>query len=376
MVLGDDEEIGRLSGGFDVADFDQLPVRECDTPLPEPEEGDLFAGEGEPKPDPFEEPKADGLDHFPVFKKALKEFSQAEAKPKVVRIDTDETYGNFVCETAVKEIARRVDELRDALEEHLEDHRKDRHPGYRGKVKSMRKWDEIIGAAKAVADLRKATTPNEAAAALPSVPVDLPSFAEGKVKCWRESNGDVVCSIRFAAVDGTPRVATMAARPKVIDSDDEVMGMAMRAGVNPVTILGMLPDLAEVACAKRLVKDTAGAALKAHNRLDVCGMAKDGTDDPSITGCEEPLLLTHIGDEGSAPLAALMYLQQRCDAGDAQACAEMSTIQKAAATPTGREVAAPILVEAQRRLAEGKARKKTAPKMTYAQKYAVLGLCV
>jgi hypothetical protein len=189
MVLGDDEEIGRLSGGFDVADFDQLPVRECDTPLPEPEEGDLFAGEGEPKPDPFEEPKADGLDHFPVFKKALKEFSQAEAKPKVVRIDTDETYGNFVCETAVKEIARRVDELRDALEEHLEDHRKDRHPGYRGKVKSMRKWDEIIGAAKAVADLRKATTPNEAAAALPSVPVDLPSFAEGKVKRVRGRPG-------------------------------------------------------------------------------------------------------------------------------------------------------------------------------------------
>lgn len=326
VFYGNDITVGRMPVGMDESEFDALPRNENEITPDEAEEYELFTGDAEPFAPPTEET-------FPFFKKALRHFQSTEEKPRVVRIDTDETYGNFVCEKAIKEIARRVDELRDALEQHMSDE-------HGPPAAPMRRWD-ILGAAQSVATLQSARDAMEATQALPQVPLDLPLFAEGKVKCWREGS-DIVCSMRFSAVDGTPRIATMAARPRA--DEEEISRWAVRAGIDPVTVLGVVPDLAAVACGKKLVRDVAGAALSAQRRLDVFGMESDA----------EPLLLARPASPNAAPLAALMYVQQAADAGDPQALRELAIIHHAAASPLGQKIAAPMLAESRARLEAGR----------------------
>jgi hypothetical protein len=336
IMLGDDENndvvFGRMSQGSDESEFDYLPREERDLTPEDVDVADLFAGDEE-----IAEPFSSPIDHFPLYKKALHHFQAAEAPVRVARIDTDATYNDFVGERAIKELGRRLTELRAFVEDHVSD----KH----GKpIAAMSEWKEVIGAAEAVNSLKAASTTDEATAALPQVPLDLPDFAQGKVKCWLDGD-DVVVSLRFCAADGTPRYATMAARPRV--DAEEITGWAHRAGINPVTVLGILPDLAASATGKRLVRDAAGAALQAQRRLDVVGMTDDGEN-------AEPVLLTNGGDESTAPLAALMYVEQLADAGDEQATHEMTIIRAAAETPRGREIAAPILAESTKRLAQGR----------------------
>lgn len=333
MVLGDDfdEEVedvlfGRMpvGGDGDESDFDYLPRNEIEI-TPEMLM-DIFAGDEEPAV-PFSPPAEE---QFPVFTSALKHFESS--KPKAVRIDTEKSYDDFVCEKAVKELQRRVDALEAALQAHEENplaHVK----AFRKHVADYHTKAEVLGAAQAVAELKSANNAEEAAEAFKKVPVNVSPFAHGKVKCWKDGD-HVVCSMKFQCADGGVRVATMASKPKA--DKYSVLGWASRAGLDAVTILGVLPDLVDSTCGSRLVKEVAGAALDAHRRLDVCDM-----DSEAI----------HIyGDDTNSPLAAIMYLQQKADAGDRQARNELAMIRLAAQTPSGRKVAGPLLEEADRRL--------------------------
>ena len=350
LTSHEDEDIifGRMSVGRDPSDFDALPPFEANIAEQEnwdyDEEGnvveardefeDTLAGEDE-TPAPFQEPAPEV---FPLYKKALKHFQAEAPKSKVVRVDTDETYNDFVSQKVVDELARRVDDLQAAFDSHLEE--------YHGTKRRQMKKNaaEVLGAAQAVSQLTQAKDAHEAADAMPQVPVDLPPFAEGKIKCWKDGD-NVICSIKFSSADGSLRIATMAARPKV-DVED-VAGWAARSGLDPVVVLGVLPDLADVACGKRLVRDVAGAALKAHRRYDVRVMGEDA----------EPLLLTNPGEEDVAPLAALMYVEQQADAGNPQAKREMNLLQVAAETDLGKKIAAPVLAESTKRLDAGREMK-------------------
>lgn len=377
MVMGDDDLIygsdliGRMSHGFDISDFDLMARdRIYETPNmsegPAGDELDLMAGDDE-EPMMFQAPETEA---FPVFKQAMREFS-AESRPKIVRVDTEDSYGEFVADQAADELARRVTALEASLYGHLDDenahrvgrimdafreHAEDPYAHKRRVAKRLQN-DEVMGAAQAVADLRQAATPEEALNAMPQVPVDLPTFAEGKVKCWKDGD-HVVCSMRFSAADGKVRIATMAAKPCVDEAAIE--SWAMQSGVDPVTLLGVLPDLADVACGKRLVRDTARAAVKAQERDDVLGQE------------DEPVLLASRKESNPA-LAALMYLQQRAEAGDEQAEEEIGMIRLVARTPRGR-VAAPLLVEANHRLLAGKAKKAAEPK--FLKSYINAGMCL
>lgn len=371
MVLGHQEILGRMSAGFDPSEFDVIPRdRVYDTPnMSEGAAGDeldLLAGADEMfQPAPKEQ--------FPIFKQALSDF-QAESAPKVVRVDNSQTYGEFACEQAIEELDRRMVALKNALHAHMDDdhaHHVDRVMNaleehiadplaHKSRLVRDVRNDEVMGAAQAISDLRHATTPEEAIDAMPTVPVDLPPFAEGKVKCWKD--GDyVVCSMRFDDANGRVRVATMAARPRV--DETAVEGWAVRSGLDPAHILGILPDIADSACGKRLVRDTARAAMQARLRDDVLGMTND------------PVLLVNPGSESSAPLAALMYLQQRADAGDEDAAEEMAKIRIAAQTPSGRAIAAPLLDQADKRLRVGKKQKALAAG-SFANRYMLMGCCL
>lgn len=329
MMNYEDNDVvfGRMPVGLDESEFDALPPDEYEITPEDAQDAELFAGEGEAPAPLFSAPEET---QFPLFRATLSRFSAAEAQPRVARIDTDDTYGDFVCEHAVKEIERRLDALESAFKAHQDDPFAHAQPPARS---------ELIGAAQAVAKLKSARTASEAAAALPEVPVSLPGFANGKVKCWRDGD-KVVCSLRFQAADGSMRIATMAAKPKL--DATTVQGLAQSGNL---MILGVLPDLAASACANRLVRDTAGAALQARERADV------------LIG-EEPVILVSDGDRGSAPLAALMHLEQMAGCGDEQAKTELGAIREVARTPAGQKVAAPLLLEAQRRLATGRAQKR------------------
>lgn len=302
-------------------------VRDSDMPGYDAEE---HVGDAPP---PFQSPIEE---QFPVFAAALRRF-QAEASPaRVVRFDDEETHVGLVCESAVRELDRRLQELRELVEQHVAD-------GHGPPATALRRWD-VIGAVEAVRDLKAATTADEAQRAMPAIPLGLPDFARGKVHCWRD--GDcVICSIHFHAADGSHRIATTSARPSV--DADEVSGCAVQAGLDPVTVLGALDDLADAACGRRMVRDLARAALSAEAHPEVLGM--DGTD---------PVLMVSGGDASTAPLAALMYLQQACDAGDPAARREMAIIEAATETPSGREVAVPALAEARRRLAAAREQRR------------------
>jgi len=63
------------------------------------------------------------------------------------------------------------------------------------------------------------------------------------------------------------------------------------------------------------------------------------------------------GGETHAPLAAVMYLQQRAERGDAAAQTELAKLHAAAQSPNGQKIAAPVLQEAHRRLHAGRPKK-------------------
>jgi hypothetical protein len=376
----DSEVLGRMpvGGAGDVSEFDLMPpdsinqTESDDTypsifDAPPEDESETVMGSaklrkksafrskgaafrGEDAPAPFKSLSYVGA-AFPRLATALQKHRALEPLSRTVRVDTDETFGSLVADHGVKELERRISELRAIVEEHMADH-------HGAEVSQLRQWDEIVGAAKLADDLSAAKDTGDAVDALPAVPLDLPDFAEKLVKAWRDGD-TIVVSVRFGAPDGTPRVATMAARPTT--DVEAVADGAMKAGMDPAVVLGALPDLVDRACAKRLVKDVAGAALKVQRRLDVLGMSH---------GKAEPLLL--VGAAGTrAPLAALMDVQQRANAGDHQAKRELAKLEGCATSP-GASVLGGLLKEARSRLHKA---KKHAPaqvgKLTYAQRYAM-----
>jgi len=341
LVLDQRDIFGRMPVGFDISDFDELPVHVSDIET-ELEHGadEIVLGE-----DLFADEHVE--DGFPMFQEVLGRMAEREARPRVVRIDTDSTYSDFASDRACAEVARQVEALRAAFEQHVSD-------GHGAAPATQ----EVLGAAETIASLRNATTSEDALAAMPPALVDIPDYAVGKVRCWKDGDS-IVCSMRFDA-KGKPRIATMVVKPRV--DEEQFVERAERAGLDPVTILGLAEDAAEAICGEALLRDTARAALLAQENEDVLSMA------------DEPLILISGGDVSSAPVAAMMHLQQRAEAGDPQARREMHQLAQVARTPVGQRVAAPLLVEARSRLAEARLAKARRP--TFAQRYALMGMFV
>ena len=335
LTIGvDDITVGRMSEGLDESDFDEMRMnRVFETPNRKEgaagDELDLLSGDDD-EAVPFEPPTRE---IFPTFKRALAYFRKVQPKARAVRVDTEETYEDFVGVKAADEVARRIEEAMQAHEADPFAHK----AAFAEHIRRLHHEDEVLGA------LAKAKDGKDALEAFPKVPLDLPPFAEGKIKCWRQGK-NVICSIAFGTPEGK-RIATMAATPRV--DGEEIFACVERAGIDPVTILGALPDLAAVATGKRLVREVAGAALEAQRRADICIMG------------DEPVMLVREPVEDPAPLAALMYVEQLAETGDPQAQQEITILEAAAkTTPAGRKVALPALADARRRLAAGWNRKR------------------
>lgn len=341
MMLRDNIDVlGRMPVGLDQSEFDVLPVNSFDLDADIIDE--VYADH---VPEMFYSPDdASAEDEFPVIAGEMAKVG--DSKPRLMRVDTSESYGHFLSDQAVSEILRRIDDLKAAFDAHTVDPLAHPHAHEGGRMVAARA--DILGVAEAVAKISSASSPAEAAKALPRVPLDLPPFAKGKVDCWLDGDR-VICSIRFLDASGQGRIATMTATPRF--DEEEVAGEAIRRGMNPVVVLGALPEMASVACGNRLVKDIAGAALACCRREDVCGM--DG---------DEPLLL--IAKGADAPTVAVMRLEERAEAGDPAAVAERAKLERAAKTPLGKRLVAPVIARARARLAE-----KPSKKPTYGDRY-------
>ena len=369
MILGDDDDfmpditVGRMSHGFDPSEFDLMARNRVYDTANETEghagdeldlmsesvlsegqiPGTVEAVAGDDEIAPFTSPTKE----FPVLSAAMTKFKESFSKPRVMRVDTEDSYSDYVSDKVIDDLNRRVTTLEEALEAHelspsahraaFEAHNLDPHAHQR---------KEILGAMDAFAE---ATSPHEAAALLPQVPIDIPDFAKGKVSCFRDG-GCVVVSIRFQAADGSGRVATMAAKPSA-DAED-VMGCAMRAGLHPVTVLGMLDEAMDRACGQKLLKEIAGAALGCQRRLDVLGMSR-------------PILLGVRGT-GSPGMAALMHTQQRADGGDLRAQREVKKLE-------GSQVGRGALAWARKRLEHGR-KEKAKREYNFARRYADMAM--
>lgn len=94
------------------------------------------------------------------------------------------------------------------------------------------------------------------------VPLSLPPYAAGKVRCWREGD-ELLCSIRLPGPDGKPRIATTST--SVEGAVEEVCGYAAGAGVNTVDVLGVLPVLGSMLGAGGMIPRLAAAAPQLLN---------------------------------------------------------------------------------------------------------------
>lgn len=174
----------------------------------------------------------------------------------------------------------------------------------------------------------------------PEVALNLPVVAKGNIKAWQDGD-HVVVSVHFEDKKGGHKIASMSAKSKASTAEvkDRVRGLS------PFEALGALPEITAQATGQKLVKQVARVAKQAHDDAEVCGM--DGS---------EPLV-RRTGEGGNPTLAALMWLQQRAEAGDPQAAAELTIMRNAAETDSGKKIAAPLLAEASRRLAAARAQK-------------------
>jgi hypothetical protein len=234
---------------------------------------------------------------LPLLQRLFRKFSSSAPRPRVVRVDTEQSYAAWKNDRRAPyraELARCVAE-RDAQDglnpdEHVQ---------------------RIEDAEQSVINCGEA------------VPLSLPPHARGKVKCWQEGN-EIFASVCTRSADGSPRVITTSTT--VQQHVEQVVGYATDAGVDPFVVVGILPVLAQV---------LGGGALVTQ----ICRAAPAFTHRPNAIG------YFVVKANGSPAIAAAMALLQKARGGDMDARGELAM---AITSPRGQK----LFDEASRLLAQ------------------------
>jgi hypothetical protein len=272
---------------------------------------------------------------YPIAQRLYRRFKGALPPKRVVRVDTEASYQDFMAGQRAPHVAELEARLAE-LERLVAVHTADNHGGGRldaleqkvsGVAEALAKHLEHGDHAVDVAGEEVEAAREKVAFGGTRVPLSLAPWAEGKIDAWR--NGDeIYCSVRLPGPDGCPRIATSST--PVERHLDEVMNYADEAGVNAVEILGVLHGLAEVLGGGALVTQICCAAPGLLERPEAMG------------GCFVGVV-TPAGDPAMAAAMALLQLCQKPGAAGADACYEVEAIKK---TPAG----AKLIAEAQVRL--------------------------
>lgn len=237
---------------------------------------------------------------LPLLQRLYRKFSSAAPKPRVVRVDTEETYATWKNERKAPYVAA----LQRAIEE--------------------RDAQDGLGAEEHAQRIAKAQQRLEECGE--TVPLSLPPHARGKVDCWQEGD-EIWASVKVRGADGKPRILTSSTTAP--QHAEQVVGYATDAGVDPFAVVGVLPALAQVLGGGSLVAQLCRAAPRLVARPEVVGGRV-------FVGVVKP--------KGSPAIAAMTALARHAQHGDAQARTELARV---ASSPRGRQ----LLEEATRRLA-------------------------
>jgi hypothetical protein len=298
------------------------------------------------KPAPFTPVESS---QYPIVQQLHRKFKSAMPSEKVVRVDTEESYSDFMADRRAPYVAALEARLAD-LERAVQVHTADNHGG--GKLEALEQ--RTAGIAEALAahlehgdhavDVMGAEVEaarEQAALGGTRVPLSLAPWAEGKIDCWRDGD-EIYCSVRLPGPDGRVRIATTTT--PVAKHVDEVLSYAEDAGVDSVDLLGgdedggVLHGLAEILGGGALVTQICRAAPCLLERPEV---AVQGSGAGAFVG-----VVTPVGDPGMAAAMALLQLCQKPGASDA--CFEVEALKK---TPAG----AKLIAEAQKRLTQAQA---------------------
>ena len=268
---------------------------------------------------------------LPKLRNLYRRLTGSAQRPKLMRVDTPASYGDFVSRKAFKELITRVNDLRAAFEGHAGD-------GHGGKGKALPTWGEILGTMERVSQLRS-TAALDNFPTVTEVPLSLPPFCHGNVRCWEEG-GAICCSIRVEGPERQECILT-AATP-LEDHVQELLGYVADAGVDPIDVLGALPALARMFGGGGLIPQLAVAAPAL-------------LDDPETA--EGRSFVRKAIPPANAPLAALMALMQLAQGGDPQAAAEWQKLARVARSPHGAPLAS-AMADAQGRMGRAKRKAK------------------
>lgn len=258
---------------------------------------------------------------FPKLQGFYERFVAATPDPKLVRLDTEETYEDLVGARGAKykdALERRLAELEVAYREHVSD-------GHGGAFSGVsEKLEAIVGeVARLATAAKKGGEP---------VPLSLPPWMEGAVECVQDGD-EIRCSMRLPGPDGRVRIATTGT--SAAKAVEDVVGYVEDAGVHPAEVLGVLLSLAQMLGGGGLIPQLAQVAPSLISQAEVLGQ-----DRP---------LFAKMKSASDPTLASLMALYQSCQQGDRQACDELARLAAVAST-SGGEALAGHLADAKTRL--------------------------
>lgn len=258
---------------------------------------------------------------YPLFDLLRVRFQRAIGKPKLVRVDDQETYEIFRTERRQPYLAS-LDSRLTRLEREVAEHVSDDH----GHGRVSRLEEELLSHIDDSAAHLKPQPPYDFVGAFVDetlrggqrIALDLPPSARGKVECWVDED-EVLVSARLPqgiATTGAPFA------PELMD----LVGCAESLGCCGLEALLL-------GC--HLAPKTAGRALLGT----LCGVA------PDLSG----LGVFELRPKADAGMSAAMALLQRCQRGDRRACREALSLAHGA----GRR----LMAEARARLVRGQAAK-------------------
>jgi hypothetical protein len=245
-------------------------------------------GEEDSKPAPFTPVDSP---EFPVTQKLHRKFKAAMPSPKIMRVDTEESYKKFMDGKRapyIEELEQRVARAEAALAQHASD-------GHGVPI-------YVLGADVEHAKQRAQVCGDE-------IPMSLPPGTEKHVKVWQDGN-QICCSMRLPGPDGKARIATSSS--PVERHVEEVLGYMDDAGVDPMEVKDSLPLLAQILGGGALITQIAAAAPELLSRPEVhAGKPFVG----KVTPVSDPAV------------AAIMALLQMCQKGDKYALKEVKKLR-------------------------------------------------
>lgn len=237
-------------------------------------------------------------DPFPLTTKLMLR-AAASGEPRMVRIDTAESYKRFRAAESpeMAEFAARVEELNAKLDDHMSD------PNAHDAI--VEEIDDVVALGAAV----------DEALAAKRVELWMPQRFTGLIEAWRE--GDFVCvSMALPGADGEVRICT--SLEPIRKCIAEMAQHAKEARVPASAVLGVLPAMGCVLGAGTVIKEVAKAA-------------PDILKHPNATQ-SAPFVL-RIEPKVAPAVAAMAQLVFLCKQGNAQACDEWQRLGAAAPAP-------------------------------------------